>query len=212
MKEKIKNALINEYRTLGLGEKVIDGLTSFCETSVETEEDIEAVVKSLSGLAKSFQSEADQIRTAKANAEKKAAELQAHLEQFKQRTTDTTVVEVPKNDYEARLNELKELFENKINATQTELQAMKSKEEQLKRDAYINAEALRLGIPQTRLDEGIYIAPDADEAAITAKLQQISNNVKALSAPQTRIAMPTTTAGVTITEEERAEILKRYKH
>lgn len=86
MKQKIKEAVQQLNKTLGLSESTVDGLVSFAMTVVKDESEIEGFVNSeaFKGLLKSYQSEADKVRTKtsdskKAEYEAKIAELEAKL-------------------------------------------------------------------------------------------------------------------------------------
>ncbi len=209
MKEQIIEQLKSEYASFGLGDKALNGLAEFAETSVETAEDIPDVVKSLSGLAKSFQSEADQIRTAKSLAEKRAAELEEKIKVLGAKPVETIKPNEPINDYEAKIAAL---IDERLGKVQNELESFKNKEAQAKRTAFINAEAERLGIPSKFISFGFNISDDADEIAITTKLNEMATEIKTLSAPQSKVFTPTITTQVEVTAEKRAEILKRIKH
>ncbi len=82
MKNKIIEALKNKYKHLGLGEKAFEGAAAFLEPSIKEESEIEAAVASVEPMLKSFQSEADGVRTAKAAAEKRVAELEAQVKEL----------------------------------------------------------------------------------------------------------------------------------
>ena len=86
MKQKIKEAVQQLNKTLGLSEPTVDGLVAFAMTVVKDESEIEGFVNSeaFKGLLKSYQSEADKVRTKtsdskKAEYEAKIAELEAKL-------------------------------------------------------------------------------------------------------------------------------------
>lgn len=72
MKDKILAALRNKYKNLGLGEKVLEGIADMLAVTTTEETQIDNAVNGVESLAKSFQSDADRIRTeaaAKAKAE-----------------------------------------------------------------------------------------------------------------------------------------------
>ncbi|MCM1216520.1 MAG: hypothetical protein NC209_03905 [Alistipes sp.] len=85
MKQKIKEAIQQGYKNLGVPESVVDGLTALGETVVKDESEIEAFVQSeaVKGVMKSYQSEADKVRTEYSaklkELEKEKAELEAKL-------------------------------------------------------------------------------------------------------------------------------------
>ena len=85
MKQKIKEAIQQGYKNLGVPESVVDGLTALGVTVVKDESEIAAFVQSeaVKGVMKSYQSEADKVRTeysAKIKGlESEKAELEAKL-------------------------------------------------------------------------------------------------------------------------------------
>lgn len=86
MKQKIKEAITQGYKNLGVPESVVDGLTALGVTVVKDETEIDAFVQgeAVKGVMKSWQSEADKVRTKasdskKAEYEAKIAELEAKL-------------------------------------------------------------------------------------------------------------------------------------
>ena len=85
MKTKILNALKTEYaKTLGVGDKALDGVASFLAGTITDENDIDTRIKGedVKNLLKVFQSEADKLRTEKSAAEKALEDYRkAHPEQ-----------------------------------------------------------------------------------------------------------------------------------
>ncbi len=67
--------MTNKYKNLGIGAKAIEAAATYLEASVTDEDQIDAAIAAVETLLKAFQSEADTIRTAKTEAEKRAAEL-----------------------------------------------------------------------------------------------------------------------------------------
>jgi Fe2+ transport system protein B len=168
MKEKIKNAVINEYKNLGLTEKAIEGLVSFAQTSIQNEEDIDKVIKSLNGLAKSFQSDADVLRTAKSAAEKRIAELE---EQIRQTTTQKPEKPIETLNIDELRAEFKKVAEEEASRMQRELAEYKAAIQNEKRSQFINSEAKRIGIDEKLL--GSLSFGELDDAGVTAKLTEI---------------------------------------
>ena len=79
-------------------------------------------------------------------------------------------------------NTLKDLQE-KLAGFQKENDDLKKANALKERKAAIVAKAKELGIPQYRIDEGFVIPDDADEAAYTATLSTIAQNIKANNLP-----------------------------
>lgn len=154
MKQKIKEAVQQLNKTLGLSEPTVDGLVAFAMTVVKDESEIEGFVNSeaFKGLLKSYQSEADKVRTKasdskKAEYEAKIAELEAKLngnnppEPKPQDTPDIAAL------IEAALDKKLNPLQEKLNAFETaktaEL-AVKQAQEKFGADAWVN------GYPELR--------------------------------------------------------------
>lgn len=82
MKRTIIEALKTKYKNLGFSEKAFDGVASYLEPSIKEEADIETAISGVEALLKAFQGEADSIRTAKAAAEKRLADLEAKVKEL----------------------------------------------------------------------------------------------------------------------------------
>lgn len=68
MKNKIVEALKNKYKNLGLSDKALEALANMLVLTTTEEANIETAVNGVEEIAKSFQSEADRIRTEAAKA------------------------------------------------------------------------------------------------------------------------------------------------
>lgn len=79
MKNKIKEALQQEYKNLGLNDEAFDGVAAFGETIGITEETLANFVKGAKGLLTKAQSDADKVRSAKAESQKQIDDLKAKL-------------------------------------------------------------------------------------------------------------------------------------
>ena len=79
MKQKIKEALQQAYKNLGLNEEAFDGVAAFGETIGTTEETLANFVKGAESLLKREQSNADKVRNANAESKKQVEELKAKL-------------------------------------------------------------------------------------------------------------------------------------
>lgn len=79
MKQKIKEALQQAYKNLGLNEEAFDGVATFGETIGITEETLANFVKGAESLLKREQSNADKVRNANAESKKQVEELKAKL-------------------------------------------------------------------------------------------------------------------------------------
>lgn len=85
MKQKIKEAITQGYKNLGVPESVVDGLAALGVTVVKDESEIAAFVQgeAVKGVMKSYQSETDKVRTEYSTKlkglETEKAELEAKL-------------------------------------------------------------------------------------------------------------------------------------
>lgn len=79
MKQKIKEALQQAYKNLGLNEEAFDGVAAFGETIGITEETLANFVKGAESLLKREQSNADKVRNANAESKKQVEDLKAKL-------------------------------------------------------------------------------------------------------------------------------------
>lgn len=79
MRQKILKALKTKYSSKGLSEKALDGVAAFLEKTVTDEAQIDAAISeaSVESLINVYQSEADALRNAKAQAEKALADYKA---------------------------------------------------------------------------------------------------------------------------------------
>ena len=79
MKTKIKEALQQEYKNLGLNDEAFEGVAAFGETLGINEETLANFVKGAKDLLKREQSNADKVRNANATTAKQVEELTAKL-------------------------------------------------------------------------------------------------------------------------------------
>ena len=110
MKEKILEALKKKFANFGFDAKVLEGVASFLEPTITSEDAIDNSVAGVEGLLKSFQSNFDKIRTEKAEAEKRLKELEGKQPTAKEETKEEK--EQPKEDDKTAIL-LKEIEEMK---------------------------------------------------------------------------------------------------
>ena len=79
MKQKIKEALQQEYKNLGLNDEAFERVAAFGETLGINEETLANFVKGANDTLKKMQSDADKVRNADANSKKQVEELKAKL-------------------------------------------------------------------------------------------------------------------------------------
>ena len=88
MKQKIKEALQQKYKTLGLNEEAFDGVAAFGETIGITEDTLANFVEGAKGLLTKAQSDADKARSAKAESQKQIDELKTKLAEAEAKLKD----------------------------------------------------------------------------------------------------------------------------
>jgi hypothetical protein len=79
MKQKIKEALQQEYKNLGLNDEAFERVAAFGETLGINEETLANFVKGANDTLKKMQSDADKVRNANATTAKQVEELTAKL-------------------------------------------------------------------------------------------------------------------------------------
>ena len=79
MKQKIKEALQQEYKNLGLNDEAFEGVAAFGETLGINEETLANFVKGAAWQLKKMQSDADKLRNADANSKRQVEDLRAKL-------------------------------------------------------------------------------------------------------------------------------------
>jgi ribosomal protein L29 len=79
MKQKIKEALQQEYKNLGLNDEAFERVAAFGETLGINEESLANFVKGANDTLKKMQSDADKVRNAKSESSRQVEELKAKL-------------------------------------------------------------------------------------------------------------------------------------
>ena len=127
---------------------------------------------------------------AKALAEQKKQEEEA------QKAKEKEMPEWYKQDRSELENRIKAILEQNqsmgvlVSELQKQNETLKSQAEETERNRiakerneFITSKAKELGVPQWRIEEGLSIASDADETAITSYLSKVANNIKVASLP-----------------------------
>ncbi|HEV7382728.1 MAG TPA: hypothetical protein VGN64_23195 [Dyadobacter sp.] len=87
MKELLRLALINKYKSLGYSQKAINAVLEYLEKSVKEESEIEEAVNGVGPILKSFQSEIDTRVTAAEKLRKEKEEEEKEEESAKGKST-----------------------------------------------------------------------------------------------------------------------------
>lgn len=121
MKQKIKEALQQGYKNLGLGEEVFERVAASVETFIADEADIDKFVKSelVDSLLKFEQAAADRKRAKREDAKKEAAKA----DETEKKETDTEKKETAQPDIAALL---KAALDEKLGPIQARLEAFEA--------------------------------------------------------------------------------------
>jgi hypothetical protein len=112
MKQKIKEALQQEYKNLGLNDEAFERVAAFGETFGINDETLANFVKGANDILKKMQSDADKVRNANATTSKQVEELKAKLAEAEAKLTTPT----PKPQEENPNEGLAKLLEDKLTA------------------------------------------------------------------------------------------------
>ena len=102
MKQKIKEALQQEYKNLGLNDEAFERVAAFGETLGINEETLANFVKGANDTLKKMQSDADKVRNVSATTAKQVEELKAKLAEAEAKLNKPTEGEGNKGDQPAQ--------------------------------------------------------------------------------------------------------------
>jgi hypothetical protein len=105
MKQKIKEALQQEYKNLGLNDEAFERVAAFGETLGINEETLANFVKGANDTLKKMQSDADKVRNANATTAKQVEELKAKLAEAEAKLQEPKKKEDEMIDYKALIKE-----------------------------------------------------------------------------------------------------------
>ena len=112
MKQKIKEALQQEYKNLGLNEEAFERVAAFGETLGINDETLANFVKGANDTLKKMQSDADKLRNADAISKKHVEDLKAKLAEVEAKLATPT----PKPQEGNPNEDLAKLLEDKLSA------------------------------------------------------------------------------------------------
>jgi hypothetical protein len=199
MKEKIFNALKQEYKALGLSDEILQGhANALAAIGLVTDENLSAVVAAQKDFLTGLQSGIDKrVTTARekalADAKKTEDEAKAEAER-KKAEEDAKKADKDKPEWQKEMEKRFEEFLKKDTERESAYKALKEKYDILeKKDAEsarantILSKAKELGIPEWRIKEGFAISAEADEAAINSHLTTVATNLKTANLPSNRL-------------------------
>jgi hypothetical protein len=112
MKQKIKEALQQEYKNLGLNEEAFERVAAFGETLGINDETLANFVKGANDTLKKMQSDADKLRNADAISKKQVEDLRAKLAEAEAKLATPT----PEPKKDKPNDDLAKLLEEKLSA------------------------------------------------------------------------------------------------
>lgn len=155
MKQKIKEAITQGYKNLGVPESVVDGLAALGVTVVKDESEIAAFVQgeAVKGVMKSYQSETDKVRTEYSTRikglETEKAELEARLTGKQPEPNPTQPKEKP--DFKAMLADALAEVVNPLKEELATIKAAKAKEDAVSAlDNFVSGWDYADGFPKER--------------------------------------------------------------
>lgn len=170
MKDKIYQALKQEFSNLGLSDEILQGhAEALASTGLVTDENLATVVQGQKTFLSSLQSGIDKRVTDAVNkAKEKTEETAKGGEQKKTQ---------PENGEPEWFTQYKIEQEQRYSALKSESDALKAEKSRTERNNLISSKAKELGIPEWRMKEGFAISDEMDETAINTYLSGIKQNI-----------------------------------
>lgn len=116
MKQKIKEALQQEYKNLGLNEEAFERVAAFGETLGINDETLANFVKGANDTLKKMQSDADKVRNANATTAKQVEELKAKLAEAEEKLKTQGDGGKGDGDTQEPATDIAKLLEEKLSA------------------------------------------------------------------------------------------------
>ena len=189
MKEKIFNALKQEYKALGLSDEILQGhANALAAIGLVTDENLSVVVAAQKDFLTGLQSGIDKrVTTARekalADAKKTEDEAKAEAERKKaEEDAKKTAENKDKPEWQKEMEREKEFKD-----LQEKYEALEKEKAESARANTILSKAKELGIPEWRIKEGFAISAEADEAAINSHLTTVATNLKTANLPSNRL-------------------------
>lgn len=145
MKTKIKEALVNKYKNLGIDEKVFDGVADMLSKTVTEETQIDSAVTGVEAVLKSFQGATDRLRTENANLKKQIAAADSGND-GKKNDPEPNPKQEPKDDLLALITQLSE----KIDAQNEKIESFRAEGNRKNTLDQARAKLVELGIVEDK--------------------------------------------------------------
>lgn len=174
MKRKLLEALKTRYVQLGLGDEQLGQIAEVLSaTGLVTEDNLSSIVEAQEEALKSKQKEQDKLRSRIKSLEGQLEEFQKGEEQNKKEKERKHEEEMPEW-FKAYQSQLEEKLQSLTQEQERENQA-RATADLLRR---VNEQALKIGIPQWRIDEGfVGITAETSEEEVNKVLAQVKKNI-----------------------------------
>lgn len=199
MKEKIFNALKQEYKFLGLSDEILQGhANALAAIGLVTDENLSIVVSAQKDFLTGLQSGIDKRVTSareKALADAKKADDEAkEAAEKKKAEEDAKKAAEGKPEWLKEMDERFEAYSKKeverekaFNELKEKYNTLEKEKAETSRVNTILSKAKELGIPEWRIKEGFAISSDADDTAINSHLTTVATNLKTANLPSNRL-------------------------
>lgn len=136
-------------------------------------------------LKKYFEEQAAEKKASEEARTKEREEFKKLVETLTQKNTDQAKAYNEQMEEQSKtIKELQETIQKQADEAKAKEEAAAKAKAKADHDAKILSKAKKLGIPDSRIDEGFNLSDDATDEAIDTYLSKVANNYKALQQPQ----------------------------
>lgn len=136
-------------------------------------------------LKKYFEEQAAEKKASEEARTKEREEFKKLVETLTQKNTDQTKVYNEQMEAQSKtIKELQDTIQKQAEEAKAKEEAAAKAKAKADHDAKILSKAKKLGIPESRINEGFTLSDDATDEAIETYLSKVANNYKALLQPQ----------------------------
>ena len=136
-------------------------------------------------LKKYFEEQAAEKKASEEARTKEREEFKKLVETLTQKNTDQAQTYNEQMETQSKtIKELQETIQKQAEEAKAKEEAAAKAKAKADHDAKILSKAKKLGIPDSRIDEGFNLSDDATDEAIDTYLSKVANNYKALLQPQ----------------------------
>lgn len=136
-------------------------------------------------LKKYFEEQTAEKKASEEARTKEREEFKKLVETLTQKNTDQAKAYNEQMEEQSKtIKELQETIQKQADEAKAKEEAAAKAKAKADHDAKILSKAKKLGIPDSRIDEGFNLSDDATDEAIDTYLSKVANNYKALQQPQ----------------------------